>query len=140
MNRLTVMSRSALVPDGCLHARIALRAARHRAAAGFVRVGQRTQALGREHAVEAFAGVEQPPGARVHVPREVRGHGICRHIGDLVAGEPSGGDAEIPQDRVQLADSAVRAGPVQGPRPGVGGDVGSVGHDPCGYGWVPRLR
>ena len=34
MNRLTVVSRSALVPDGCLQARIALRATWHSAAPG----------------------------------------------------------------------------------------------------------
>ena len=74
------------------------------------------------------------------MPREVRGHGIGRCIGDLVAGEPPGGDAEIPQDRVQLADSAAVPCRVQGPRPDVGGDVGGVSHGPGGYGRVMRLR
>ena len=76
MNRLTVMSRSALVPDGCLQARIALRAVRHRAAPGSSGSGSELSALGRQHAVEALARAEQPSGACGHVPREVPGRGI----------------------------------------------------------------
>jgi hypothetical protein len=45
----------------------------------------------------------------------------------LVGGQAAGGDTQVAQDRVELADGAAVPGRAQGPRPGAGGGPGGCG-------------
>ena len=74
------------------------------------------------------------------MPCELPGHGSWRYAGCLPDGQATGGDAEIAQGGVELADRALVPGRVQGLRPGAGGGAGGVGErlGGCGAdtGWV----
>ena len=108
--------------------------------AGLVGVGQRAEPLEGQHAVQAVPRVEEPAGARSHVPGELPGHRSGRDARNLPGGQAAGGDAEVAQDGVELADRALVPGQVQGLRPGAGGGAGGVGECLGGCGGRLRLR
>ncbi|MGH3298510.1 MAG: hypothetical protein ACRDP7_42645 [Trebonia sp.] len=55
------------------------------------------------------------------MPGELPGRWLFRRARNLPGGQAAGGDAEVAQGRVKLADGALVSAWGQGPRPGAGG-------------------